>query len=199
MEMEVADAWTLRDAFIEALRDAYDAEKQLTKTLPRMAKAASAAGLRAAFETHLDQSRGHLVRLEKVFESLNERARGKQCDGMAGIIEEGKVPLHGNFDRVARDACLIAGGKRVEHYEMAAYATLVSWARAMSFNTVADLLQQTLDEETAADETLTSLADGINQEAADAAFPDADSDAEIEVPLSRRMKAKRRALASKAS
>jgi ferritin-like metal-binding protein YciE len=198
--MTMADAWTLRDAFIEELRDAYDAEQQLTKVLPKMAKAASSPGLRALFEKHLDETRGQRLRLEQVFENLNERARGKQCDGIAGIIDEGKTVLLGNLDPVTRDACLIASGKRVEHYEMAVYTTLVSWARAMSFNAVADILQQILDEERAADRTLTALAEnGINQGAADAAYPDSDSEAEIDVPRSRRHKAsKRRSVALKA-
>jgi ferritin-like metal-binding protein YciE len=189
----MADAWTLREAFIEELRDAYDAEKQLTKVLPKMARTATSPGLRALFEKHLDETRGQLLRLEQVFERLDERARGKQCAGMAGIIDEGRVALQANLDKVTRDACLIAGAKRLEHYEMAVYAILVSWARAMSFNEVADLLQRTLDEERHADATLTVLAErGINQGAADAAYPEPDSDAEIEVPLSRRNKGARR-------
>jgi len=197
----MAETWTLRDAFIEELRDAYDAEMQLTKILPKMAKAATSPGLRALFEKHLDETRGQLVRLEQVFESLSERARGKHCDGIAGIIDEGKAVLQGNLDKVTRDACLIAGGKRVEHYEMAVYATLVSWARAMSFNEVADFLQQTLDEERAADLALTALAEhGINQGAADAAYPEPDTEAEIEVPVSRGNKAsKRRSAAARVS
>jgi ferritin-like metal-binding protein YciE len=189
-EMTMADSWTLRDAFIEELRDAYDAEMQLTKVLPKMAKAATSPGLRALFEKHLVETRGQRVRLEQVFESLSERARGKHCDGIAGIIEEGKAVLQGNLDKVTRDACLIASGKRVEHYEMAVYSTLVSWARAISFNEVGDVLQQTLDEERAADLALTALAEhGINQGAADAAYPESDTEAEIEVPAARRNKA----------
>jgi ferritin-like metal-binding protein YciE len=180
-EMTMADA-TLRDAFIEELRDVYDGEKQLAKALPKLAKAASSPRLRAVLEKHLEETRRQLIRLEQVFESLDERARGRHCSGIAGIID-GVQALQGNFDRPTLDACLIAGGKRIEHYEMAAYATLVSWARAMSFNQAADVLQQTLDEERAADASLTSLAEhGINQDAADAAYPETDTDAEIKVP-----------------
>lgn len=173
----MADAGTLHDAFIDELRDAYDAEKQLTKALPKMAKAASSPELRAAFESHLEETLEQLERLEQVLESLDETVRGKHCDGIAGIIEEGKAVMEEDFDETTMDACLIAGGQRAEHYEMAAYGTLVAWARAMGHTEVAGLLQQTLDEEKAADEKLTSLAEGgINQEAADAVHPNDEED-----------------------
>ena len=160
---------TLHDAFLDELRDAYDAEKQLTRALPKLAKAASSPELRTAFEKHLEETRGHVDRLERVFESLDEKVRGKHCDGIAGIIEEGKSVMEGHFDEATMDACLIAGGQRAEHYEMAAYGTLVAWAQAMGHAEAADLLQQTLDEEKAADKKLSQLAEGgINQEAADA-------------------------------
>jgi len=168
----MADAGTLHDAFLDELRDTYDAEKQLVKALPKMAKAASSPELRSAFESHLEETRGHVERLEQVFETLDEPAKGKHCDGIAGIIEEGKSIMEEDFDEATMDACLIAGGQRAEHYEMAAYGTLVAWAQAMGHNEAAMLLQETLDEEKAADEKLTSLAeDGINQEAADLAHP----------------------------
>src|SRR5678815_172358 len=155
----MAEAGTLHDAFIDELRDTYDAEKQLTKALAKLAKATSNPDLRDAFETHLEETRGQIERLEQVFESLDERARGKHCDGIAGIIEEGKSIMEEEFDETTMDACLIAAGQRAEHYEMAAYGTLVAWARAMGHDEAADLLQQTLDEEKAADKTLTKLAD----------------------------------------
>ena len=168
----MAETGTLHDAFVDELRDAYDAEKQLTKALPKMAKAASSPELRAAFEAHLEETRGQVERLEEVFASLDEKVRGKHCDGIAGIIEEGKSIMEEDFDETTMDACLIAAGQRAEHYEMAAYGTLVAWARAMGHTEAADLLQQTLDEEKAADEKLSSLAEsGINQEAADLAHP----------------------------
>jgi ferritin-like metal-binding protein YciE len=169
----MAEAGTLHDAFIDELRDAYDAEKQLTKALPKMAKAATSSKLRAAFESHLEETRGHVERLEQVFEALGEKARGKHCDGIAGIIEEGKSVMEEDFDESAMDACLIAGGQRAEHYEMAAYGTLVAWARAMGHTQAAKLLEQTLKEEKAADEKLTTLAEGgINREAAALAHPE---------------------------
>jgi ferritin-like metal-binding protein YciE len=166
------DTGTLHDAFIDELRDAYDAEKQLTKALPKMAKAATSAELRSAFETHLEETRGQIQRLEEVFATLDERVRGKHCDGIAGIIEEGKSAMGEDFDEATMDACLIASGQRAEHYEIAAYGTLIAWARAMGHTDAADLLQQTLDEEKAADEKLSGIAeDGINREAAEAAHP----------------------------
>ena len=173
----MADSGTLHDAFIDELRDTYDAEKQLTKALPKMAKAASSPDLRAAFEAHLEETRGQIQRLEQVLEGLDEKVRGKHCDGMAGIIEEGKAVMEEEFDDATMDACLIAGAQRAEHYEMAAYGTLVAWARAMGHTEAADLLQETLDEEKATDEKLSALAEaGINQEAATAAHPDEDEE-----------------------
>jgi ferritin-like metal-binding protein YciE len=176
--MAMAEAGTLHDAFIDELRDTYDAERQLTKALSKLAKAASNPALREAFETHLEETRGQIERLEQVFEGLGEKVRGKHCDGIAGIIEEGKSIMEEDFDEETMDACLIAAGQRAEHYEMAAYGTLVAWARAMGHDEAADLLQETLDEEKAADDKLSELAEGgINQGAADAAHP-ADEDEE---------------------
>jgi ferritin-like metal-binding protein YciE len=168
----MAQAGTLHEAFIEELRDAYDAEKQLIKALPKMAKAAASTDLRTAFETHLEETRGHVERLEQVFESLDEKPRGKHCEGMAGIIEEGKSTMEEEFDEATMDACLIASGQRAEHYEMAAYGTLVAWAQSMGHTEATNLLQEILDEEKATDKKLSTLAEGgINQEAADAAHP----------------------------
>jgi ferritin-like metal-binding protein YciE len=157
---------TFHDAFLNELRDTYDAEKQLTKALPKLAKTASSAVLRDAFEFHLEETRGHVDRLEQVFETLGEKVSGKHCEGIAGIIEEGASIMEEDFDEATMDACLIAAGQRAEHYEMAAYGTLIAWARVMGHDQAADLLQQTLDEEKAADEKLSSLAEGgINQQA----------------------------------
>jgi ferritin-like metal-binding protein YciE len=173
----MAETGTLHDAFIDELRDTYDAERQLTKALAKLAKAASAPPLRDAFESHRKETEGQIKRLEQVFDRLDERVRGKHCDGIAGIIEEGKSIMEEEFDETTMDACLIAAGQRAEHYEMAAYGTLVAWARTMGHGEAAKLLQQTLDEEKAADEKLTRLAEGgINQGAADAAHPDEDEE-----------------------
>ena len=174
----MAEAGSLHDAFIDELRDTYDAERQLTKALAKLAKAAAAPPLREAFESHLVETQGQIERLEQVFESLDEKVRGKHCDGIAGIIEEGKSIMEEDFDDDTMDACLIAAGQRAEHYEMAAYGTLVAWARAMGHNEAADLLQETLDEEKAADEKLSSLAEGgINQSAAEATHSDEEQEA----------------------
>ena len=191
----MAQAGTLHDAFMDELRDAYDAEKQLVKALPKLAKAATSPELRAAFEAHLEETRGQVERLEGVFASLDEKVRGKHCDGIAGIIEEGKSVMEEDFDDAAMDACLIASGQRAEHYEMAAYGTLVAWATAMGHTEAADLLQQILDEEKAADEKLSQLAEGgINQKAASGAHPK-DADAEKR-PMRKATAAGRRATAA---
>jgi len=167
----------LHDAFIDELRDAYDAEKQLLKALPKLAKAATSPDLQTAFSDHLEETRGHVDKLEQIFGVLDEKPRGKHCDGIAGIIEEGKSVMEEDFDGATMDACLIAAGQRSEHYEMAAYGTLVAWAKAMGHSEAAELLEEILAEEKAADEKLTQLAEaGINQEAADAAS-DEDSEA----------------------
>ena len=169
---------TLHDAFIDELRDTYDAERQLTKALAKLAKAASSPELKEAFTSHLEETQGQIERLEQVFESLDEKIRGKHCDGIAGIIEEGKSIMEEDFDETTMDACLIAAGQRAEHYEMAAYGTLVAWAQAMGHTDARKLLQQTLDEEKAADKKLSGLAEsGINQSAADMAHPEEEQEA----------------------
>jgi ferritin-like metal-binding protein YciE len=174
---------TLHDAFLDELRDTYDAEKQLTKALPKLAKTATSAELRDAFESHLEETRGHVDRLDQVFQSLGEKPRGKHCEGIAGIIEEGKSIMEEDFDEVTMDACLIAAAQRAEHYEMAAYGTLVAWARSMGHDQAADLLEETLEEEKAADQKLSSIAEGgINQEAGEAAHPEGSENQEDEEP-----------------
>ena len=151
---------TLRDAFLDELRDAYDAEKQLLKALAKMAKAATAPELTEAFTSHRSETEGQIERLERVFASLEERVRGKHCDGIAGIIEEGKSVMEEGFDEATLDACLVASGQRAEHYEIAAYGTLIAWANTLGLAEAVPLLQQNLDEEKAADEKLTQLAEG---------------------------------------
>ena len=193
----MTEAGTLHDAFIDELRDSYDAERQLTKALPKLAKAARSPLLREAFESHLQETQGQIERLEQVFESLDEKPRGKHCEGIAGIIEEGKSIMEEEFDDDAMDACLIAAGQRAEHYEMAAYGTLVAWARAMGHTEAANLLQETLNEEKAADEKLSGLAEGgINQSAAEVAHPeevDDDESAPVGAVSGRRSPSKGRA------
>ncbi len=187
----MAEQQTLHDAFIDELRDAYDAEKQLTKALPKMARAATSTALRAAFENHLRETQGQVARLEQVFAGLGEKVRGKHCDGIAGIIEEARSVMEEDFDDTAMDACLIAGAQRAEHYEMAAYGALVAWARTMGHDEAAGLLQQTLDEEKAADEKLNALAEGgINQEAANRAHAADGDDAGEDAPRTKPSRAK---------
>jgi ferritin-like metal-binding protein YciE len=179
----MAEQGTLHDAFLDELRDAYDAEKQLTKALPRLAKAATSGPLRKAFEGHLAETRGHVEKLEQVFASLDEKVRGKHCDGIAGIIDEGKSVMEEDFDDTTMDACLIAAGQRAEHYEIAAYGTLVAWAKAMGHDEAAGLLDEILEEEKAADQKLTSLAEaGINESAAASAHPEGEEDEEEDAP-----------------
>ena len=169
----MAGTETLHDAFIDELRDTYSAEKQLIKALPRMAKAAGSRELRAAFRAHLQETKGQVKRLEQAFASIDERPRGKHCEGMAGILKEGKAVLGNGFEKHALDAALIASAQRVEHYEMAAYGSLVAWAKAMGHTKAARLLQKNLNEEGKADKKLSSLATrGINRKAAEIAHDD---------------------------
>ena len=168
------ESGTLYEAFVEQLRDTYDAENQVLKALPRMVKAASSPKLQAAFETHLRETQGHVERLERVFGSLEEDVRGKHCTGMAGILREGAAAVSNGFDERTIDACLIAASQHVEHYEMASYGTLVAWSHVVGNQHVSDLLQETLLEEKATDLKLSALAEaGINAEAATIAKPPA--------------------------
>ena len=182
----MAEAGTLHDAFIDELRDVYDAEKQLIKALPKMAKAAHSDELRRLLEEHLEETRGQVTRLEEVFASIEEKPRGKHCEGIAGIIEEGKSVMEEDLDESTLDACIVAAGQRAEHYEMAAYGTLVAWARAMGHEDAAELLEQTLEEEKTADEKLSAVAEGgINQEAAHLAHPELTAAAYERQPASK--------------
>jgi len=175
----MAQTSTLHDAFLDELRDIYHAEKQITKALPKMVQAASDKSLAKAFANHLRETEGQVARIEQTFDLLGETVRAKPCEGMKGILEEGKAVLDENFDECTMDASLIAAAQRVEHYEMAAYGSLVAWARSMQHDEAADLLQQNLDEEKAADETLSALAEGgINQSAAELAHPEMEAEAD---------------------
>jgi len=158
-------ASTLEELFIEELRDLYDAEKQLTKALPKMAKASQSEELRAAFQEHLTQTQGHVQRLEQVFESFGEKARGKKCVAMAGLVEEGNEVAKDTDESPVRDAGLIAAAQKVEHYEIASYGSARTHAELLGNDDAAQLLEQTLDEEKETDEKLTELAQSINAEA----------------------------------
>ncbi len=159
-------AENLREALVEEIRDIYNAEKQLVKALPKMAKGAESDELRAAFEEHLEETEGQVTRLERVFELLDEKPRGKHCAGMAGIVEEGSEKLQEDMEGSVLDACLIGAAPKVEHYEICAYGTAIAWAEALGLSEVVEVLNETLEEEKAADEKLTALAEsGINQAA----------------------------------
>jgi ferritin-like metal-binding protein YciE len=161
---------SLRDVLIEELKDLYDAEKQLVKALPKMAKAASNQELKEAFETHLEETRGHVERLEQAFQLLDEKAKSKPCEAMKGLISEGQQTMQEDFSEPLLDSAIICAAQKVEHYEIAGYGTVCAWARSMSLEDVADLLDQTLAEEKAADEKLTEVAGDVMSEAQAAEF-----------------------------
>src|SRR6266540_893430 len=156
---------TLEDLFVQELRDTYDGEKQITKALPKMAKAAANEELASAFQEHLEQTKGQIERLEQIFTQLDMKARGKHCAGLAGIIEEGGEVME-EVEEPVLDAALVAAAQRVEHYEIAAYGTLVSYARQLGHEEAADLLEETLNEEKETDRKLTELAEGVLNQAA---------------------------------
>jgi Uncharacterized protein conserved in bacteria len=158
---------SLNDLLMHELKDLYSAEKQLTKALPKMIKAADSADLKQAFENHLTETEEHVKRLEKIFQQLEFSGRGMKCKAMEGLIEEGKTVLEEEMDDNVRDAAIIAAAQRVEHYEIAGYGCARTFAQRLGQDDVADLLQQTLDEEKAADEKLTQIAmEHVNAEAA---------------------------------
>lgn len=156
----------LREALVDEIKDLYNAEKQIVKALPKMAKGATSDELREAFESHLEETQVHVTRLERVFELLDEKPRSKHCAGMAGILEEGSETLEGDAEESVMDAMQIAGAQRVEHYEITAYGTAIAWAEALELTEVADLLNESLAEEKAADQKLSAIAEsGINEAA----------------------------------
>ena len=176
----MAELNSLQDALIEEIKDLYDAEHQLIKALPGMAESATNGALQSAIESHLAETRGQVTRLEKVFELLDMPPKRKHCAGIAGIIEEASDVLREEAPSAVLDACIIAGAQRAEHYEMAAYGTAVAWARTLELEQIAQLLEQTLEEEKVADEMLSDLAEaGINESAMDAGD---DEDEEEEEP-----------------
>jgi ferritin-like metal-binding protein YciE len=158
---------SLQDLFHDLLKDTYDAEHQITKALPKMAKAATNPKLKAAFEKHLTQTEGHIKRLEQVFEAIDKKPTRKSCVGMKGLIEEGAEIMKEDTEPEVLDAGLIAAAQKVEHYEIAAYGTAASYANMLGEGQAAGLLQETLDEEKMTDEKLTQLAENtVNVQAA---------------------------------
>src|SRR5689334_6488528 len=152
---------TLKKLYVEELRDVYNAEQQLVKALPKMAKGASSDELREALETHLDETKGHVERLEQIFEGLDESPKGKTCKAMKGLVEEGSEILEEKGEDSVLDAGIIAAAQKVEHYEIATYGTLRTWADLLNQDEAAELLQETLDEEGEADKKLNDLAEEI--------------------------------------
>lgn len=165
----MAKVTTMEELFLDEIRDLYDAEKQLTKALPEMAKASVADELREAFVEHLEQTKNQVQRLERIFETLGEKGTGKKCAAMAGLIKEGDEIAGNSEENSVRDAGLIAAAQKVEHYEISGYGSARAHAELLGNNEAARLLQETLDEEKEADEKLNDLAQSvINEEAAGA-------------------------------
>ena len=155
----------LKELYIDELKDLYSAENQLVRALPKMAKAASSEELREGFEKHLEQTRGHVQRLEKIFQALGESPKGKTCKGMQGLIEEGSEATEEDYEGSVMDAALIGAAQRVEHYEIAGYGTVRSMAETLGESNHVSLLEETLEEEKETDEKLTVLAEQINTQA----------------------------------
>jgi ferritin-like metal-binding protein YciE len=155
----------LKELYIDELKDIYNAENQLVKALPKMAKAANSEELRTGFEEHLEQTRGHVQRLEQIFKELGEKPSGKKCKGMEGIVAEGQEMMGEDFEDDVMDAALISAAQRVEHYEIAAYGTVRTYAELLGEDTAVQLLEQTLEEEKETDKKLTDMASEINVKA----------------------------------
>lgn len=169
---------SLDDLLVHELQDIYHAEGQITKAIPKMIKAATHPELKAAFEEHLEQTEGQIERLEQVFKLLGLPAKAKKCDGMAGLIEEGKKIIEEDAEPSVRDAALIAAAQKVEHYEIASYGCVCTYAEMLGYEQVHDLLGQTLDEEETTDEKLSVLAETvINIEAEEADDIEAEEEA----------------------
>jgi ferritin-like metal-binding protein YciE len=160
---------TIEKLFVEDLKDLYSAENQITKALPKMAKASSSQELRAAFEHHLEETRGQIERLDRIFEILEKSPKGKTCNGMKGLLQEGSEMLTEAEKGAVRDAAMVSAAQRVEHYEMAGYGAVRTYAEILGKTDIAQLLQETLQEEKAADKKLTEVAEQVNAKAPRAA------------------------------
>jgi ferritin-like metal-binding protein YciE len=154
----------LQELFVDELRDLYNAEHQLIKALPKMAKAATSEELRNGFEAHLEQTKGHAERIEEIFQRLGEKATGKKCKAMEGLIAEGAEVMGEDFAGEVMDAALIGAARRVEHYEIAAYSTVIKFGELLGQDEAVNLLEKTLEEETATDEKLVSIVDEFTVE-----------------------------------
>jgi ferritin-like metal-binding protein YciE len=172
----------LKELYIDELKDIYNAENQLVKALPKMAKAANSEELRTGFEEHLEQTRGHVQRLEQIFKELGEKPSGKKCKGMEGLVAEGQEMMGEDFEDDVMDAALISAAQRVEHYEIAAYGTVRTYAELLGEDTAVQLLEQTLEEEKETDQKLTDMASEINVRAMGEGSEEGPSEDEEEVP-----------------
>ena len=155
----------LRELYLDELKDLYDAENRLVKALPKLAKEAESQELRAGIEEHLEQTKGHVDRLREIFDAMGEKPSGKRCAAMVGLLEEGDEMMEEDFETGVKDAALISAAQRVEHYEIAAYGCVRTWAGLLGEKEAEALLQQTLDEEKETDKKLTELSQEINIEA----------------------------------
>jgi ferritin-like metal-binding protein YciE len=182
----------LKELYVDELKDIYSAENQLVKALPKMAKAATSDDLRTGFEEHLEQTRGHVQRLEQIFKGLGEKPTGKKCKGMEGLVAEGQEMMDEDFEDDLMDAALISAAQRVEHYEIAAYGTVRTYAELLGEDQAVTLLEQTLEEEKETDQKLSDLASDINVKAlGDASGKDSSSEeSDEEEPTPIRKKAK---------
>jgi ferritin-like metal-binding protein YciE len=156
---------TMQELLIDELKDLYSAEKQIVRALPKLVKAASSPELQQALQSHLDETKGQVARLEKIGEAVGKKMTGKTCSGMKGVLEEGSEVLEDTEKGIVRDAALISAAQRVEHYEMAGYGSAREFARLLGHTEVAQLLEETLEEEKNADKKLSAIAKQVNTEA----------------------------------
>jgi ferritin-like metal-binding protein YciE len=178
----------LKELYIDELKDIYNAENQLVKALPKMAKAANSEELRTGFEEHLEQTRGHVQRLEQIFKELGEKPSGKKCKGMEGLVAEGQEMMGEDFEDDVMDAALISAAQRVEHYEIAAYGTVRTYAELLGEDTAVQLLEQTLEEEKETDQKLTDMASEINVRAMSEGSEAGSEEDEEEAPARKKAK-----------
>jgi ferritin-like metal-binding protein YciE len=181
----------LKELYIDELKDIYNAENQLVKALPKMAKTANSEELRTGFEEHLEQTRGHVQRLEQIFKELGEKPSGKKCKGMEGLLAEGQEIMGEDFEDDVMDAALISAAQRVEHYEIAAYGTVRTYAELLGEDTAVQLLEQTLEEEKETDQKLTDMAGEINVKALGESSEEGSQEDEEEAPMRKKAKSAR--------
>jgi len=181
----------LKELYVDELKDIYNAENQLVKALPKMAKAANSEELRTGFEEHLEQTRGHVQRLEQIFKELGEKPSGKKCKGMEGLVAEGQEMMGEDFEDDVMDAALISAAQRVEHYEIAAYGTVRTYAELLGEDSAVQLLEQTLEEEKETDQKLTDMASEINVRAMGKGSEESSSEDEEGAPARKKARTAR--------